>query len=78
MMVAGHSTNLTMITTNQANTIVLNRLAAVGVTDPHDGLVELRHAIFRDAPLFNSDEHWQRFAYLLSLEIAAGTIQTIV
>ena len=52
MMVAGQSTNLIMITTNQANAIVLNRLAAVGVTDPHDGLIELRHAILGDAPLF--------------------------
>ena len=67
----------TMITTKQANTIVLNRLASVGYIDPHQGLVELRNAKIGDLAVFESDERFNQFAYLLSLEVAAGTAETI-
>jgi len=68
---------ISMITTARANTIVLNTLASVGNIDPHQGLVELRNAKLGNVTLFESDDQFNRFAYLLSLEVAAGTAGTI-
>jgi hypothetical protein len=54
-----------MINTLQANAIVLNRLAKVGlVSDPVDALTEFK----RDSGI--SDSNFKKFAYLLSLENA--------
>ena len=54
-----------MLSTLQANAIVLNRLARVGVVaDPVNALIEFK----RESGI--GGDHFKRFAYLLSLENA--------
>ena len=55
----------TMLSSLQANAIVLNRFARVGVvSDPMAALIEFK----RESGI--KDDHFKRFAYLLSLENA--------
>ena len=54
-----------MLSTLQANAILLNRLAKVGVvSDPVNALTEFK----RESGI--GEDHFKRFAYLLSLENA--------